>query len=236
LYRLLAVVAAALVLAACTSEPEGPLAGRFPGLAQGIDLPIDSRDVSQELKGSRLDFVARYYRDPASRWPTLSAAEAQMLSGAGVKLVAVWESHSQRPDYFSYDSGYADAQAAYRQAKALGQPTGSAIYFAVDYSAPEADIRGVVDAYFRGVYNGLLAASGGRLEYKIGVYGSGAVCDYLKRARLVQYAWLSNSTAWSGYDRFTDWDIRQRRGAQALSFSHDVNEARGDYGSFMVSL
>ncbi len=49
-----------LVLAACASEPSpAVVAPRPPGLARGIDLPIDSRDVSNELKGSRLDFVAR---------------------------------------------------------------------------------------------------------------------------------------------------------------------------------
>src|SRR5690242_13298373 len=109
-----------LLVAGCASEPP-PLAVAPParGLARGIDLPIDARDVSQELKGSRVDFVARYYRDPASRWPTLSAAEAQTVSGAGMKLVAVYEFHSHRPDYFSYASGYADAMTAYRQAKSI---------------------------------------------------------------------------------------------------------------------
>ena len=98
-----------LVLAACASEPPPAVvaAPRLPGLARGIDLPIDSRDVSNELKGSRLDFVARYYRDPASRWPTLSAAEARMVSSTGMSLVAVWEFHSHKPDYFSYASGCA---------------------------------------------------------------------------------------------------------------------------------
>ena len=31
---------------------------------------------------SRLDFVARYYRDPASRWPTLSAEEARKFAAS----------------------------------------------------------------------------------------------------------------------------------------------------------
>src|SRR6266853_5666730 len=210
-----------LVLAACASEPPPPVveAPRSAGWARGIDLPTDSRDVSNELKGSRLDFVARYYRDPASRWPTLSAEEARMVSSAGMSLVAVWEFHSHKPDYFSYASGYSDALAAHRQAKAIGQPSGSAIYFAVDYNAQEPDVRGPVDQYFRGVHAGLAAAAGQAREYRVGVYGSGAVCDYLKRARLAQYAWLSNSTAWSGYDNFTDWNIKQSRGSGSLTFS-----------------
>jgi hypothetical protein len=232
--RLLWVLVAALVVAGCESAPP-PLTARPGGLARGIDMPTDARDVSLELTGSRLDFVARYYRDPGSRWPTLSAAEARTVSAAGMRLVAVWESHSHRADYFSYGQGYSDALAAYRQAKGIGQPPGSAIYFAVDFNAGEPDIRGPVDQYFRGVYAGFYAASGGFSAYRIGVYGSGAVCDYLKRMRLAEYAWLSNSTAWFGYDRFADWNIRQGKGTAALSFSHDVNEARGEYGGFQVA-
>ena len=227
---------ALLVLAACESAlpPPSIVAPPKIGLARGIDLPIDARDVSNELKGSRLDFVARYYRDPASRWPTLSAEEARMVSSAGMSLVAVWEFHSHKPDYFSYASGYSDALSAHRQAKAIGQPSGSGIYFAVDFNAQEPDVRGPVDQYFRGVHAGLTAAAGKGREYRVGVYGSGAVCDYLKRARLAEYAWLSNSTAWSGYDSFTDWNIRQSGRSPLLSFDQDSNEARGEYGSFQV--
>src|SRR5205823_3659553 len=156
------------------------------------------------LRSSGLDFVARYYREPTSRWPTLSAREAAMLSSSGMNIVAVWESHSHTPAYFSYATGYSDAISASGQAKAIGQPAGSAIYFAVDFNAQGPDIQGPVDQYFRGIAAGL-AAAGGAQTYRVGVYGSGAVCDYLKRTRLAEYAWLSHSTAWSGYRSFADW-------------------------------
>ena len=226
-----------LVVAACQGAPPPQAKLEFPavsGFARGIDLPIDARDVSQELKSSGLNFVARYYRDPASRWPTLSADEARTVAAAGMRLVAVWESHSHKPGYFSYASGYADGLAAHRQAKSIGQPTGTAIYFAVDYNAPEPDIRGPIDRYFRGVAAGLAAAAGKTREYRIGVYGSGAVCGYVKGARLAEYAWLSNSRAWAGYASFADWNIKQGGRAAPLSFDHDANEARGEYGAFSV--
>jgi len=147
---------------------------------------------------------------------------------------SVWESHSHKPDYFSQASGYADGMAAHRQAKAIGQPAGTAIYFAVDYNAPEADIRGSIDRYFRGVAAGLASAAGKERVYRIGVYGSGAVCAYLKGARLAEYAWLSNSRAWAGYGSFADWNIKQGPRSTSLSFDHDTNEARGEYGGFTV--
>ena len=227
-----------LLLAACSTAPQQtrptapPPAG---GVARGIDLPIDSRDVAQELKGSGLHFVARYYRSPMSRWPTLSAEEARTVSSNGMKLVAIWQYLSHRPDHFSYATGYGDAMTAYRQAQAIGQPPGSAIYFAVDFNAQESHIRGPVEQYFRGVRAAFAETGANSPVYHVGVYGSGAVCGYLKRVRLAEYAWLSASTAWSGSRDFDDWNIKQGLRSPMLSFNHDINEARGDYGGFTVS-
>lgn len=227
-----------LLLAACGTAPQQkrPLAASPDGgWTRGIDMAMDSRDVAQELKGSGLRFVARYYRSPASRWPALSAEEARTVSANGMKVVAIWQYLSHRPDHFSFARGYADAATAYQQARAIGQPPGSAIYFAVDFNAREPDIRGPVDQYFRGVRAALMETGGNSPVYRVGVYGSGAVCDYLKHMRLAEYAWLSASTAWSGSRDFGDWNIKQGRRSPMLSFDHDINEAQGDYGGFTVS-
>jgi len=234
--RKLGLLLPLVLLAACSSKPEKLASVQVPpaGFARGIDVATDVRDVSMELKGSGIDFVARYYRHSTSRWPTLSVEEARTVSAMGKHLVTVFESHSHKPDYFSYEAGYRDGITAHQQAGAIGQPPGSAIYFAVDYNAPQPDIAGPIDRYFRGVHAGLTAAAGRDPEYKVGVYGSGAVCSHLKRTRLAQYPWLSGSTAWYGYGSFADWDIRQQRRSTAVSFNHTINDARGDYGGFKI--
>jgi hypothetical protein len=235
----LAPVFAALILTACHGPPSPPPSlaiGLPPGIGsgQGIDLPIDASDVLMELQQSRMDFVARYYREPESRWPPLSASEAQRLSSLGLKIVAVWESHSRDPAHFSYSSGYYDAVTADRQARAIGQPAGSAIYFAVDFNARGQSLEGV-DEYFRGIAAGLAAASGGGATYAVGVYGSGVVCDAIKRASLARYSWLSNSFAWEGSTSYDDWDIMQGAPSPELSFNQDSDEARADYGAFRIA-
>jgi hypothetical protein len=229
-----ALLLSGLLLVACHNQSTMTLQSHnLP--AQGIDLPTDASNALNDIRDSKLDFVARYYRSPTSRWPTLTAAEAQRLSSLAVKIVAVWEWHSHNPAYFSYTSGYSDAISAYTQAKAVGQPAGSAIYFAVDYNAPSSDISGAIDQYFRGVAAGLAAAGNGRSEYKIGVYGSGAVCEAMRRAGLAQYTWLTNSTSWAGTLNYDDWNIRQGGHFSVLSFDHDSNEAKDDYGGFRVT-
>ncbi len=235
----LAPLLAALILAACATPEVSPTIVPMPstGNARGIDMAIDSSDVVSELQGRPwLHFVARYYRDPASRYPTLSPDEARRLSALGVKIVTVWEWHSSTPSYFTYANGYNDALSAHRQAKIVGQPPGSAIYFAVDFNA-RGNAMLAVDQYFRGVASGLAVAGRGRSEYRVGVYGSGSVCAAVRGAGLAQYAWLSGSTAWDGSAGYSDWNIRQAaQGARFanLSFDHDANDARADYGGFQL--
>jgi hypothetical protein len=237
--RKLAPVFPGLIVAACAAPPLPPPpqmveAPSRAGSGQGIDLATDSGDVLNELQGSRLEFVARYYRTPESRWPPLSASEAQRLSALGLKIVAVWEAHSRDPSHFSYFYGYNDAMMASLQARAVGQPAGSAIYFAVDFNAPP-QMTAAIDNYFRGVAAGLAAANAGNPYYAIGVYGSGAVCDEVKRTGLAQYSWLSNSFAWANSTSYEDWNIRQGERSPDLSFNHDSDEAKEEYGAFQLA-
>src|ERR1700726_470019 len=190
------------------------------------DLAMDTSDVVEELRGSRIDFVARYYRDPTSSLPALSPQEARKLASLGLKIVAVWEQNSPDPENLSYSSGYSDAFSAYGQAKTIGQPAGSAIYFAIDFNAHELE---PAKEYFRGIAAGLTAARGGRAEYEVGVYGSGAVCVATKRAGLARYSWLAMATSWDGSLDYNDWNIKQGE-ALPFSFDNDSDEVRGDYG------
>lgn len=231
-------VVAVLILGACAARRPTPppsqavntLTNIVPG--QGIDLATDVSERLDEVKQSRLDFVARYYRPPESRWPALSMGEAQLLSSLGVKIVAVWEWHSRDAAHFNYLTGYDDAVMAYQQAKAVGQPAGSAIYFAVDFDARSL---APIDDYFRGVAAGLAAASGGKSDYMIGVYGSGAVCSAIKATRLARYTWLSNSSAWAESLGYDDWNIRQGGRSLPLSFNHDFDETKDEYGGFLLA-
>jgi hypothetical protein len=231
----LAPILPAMILAACSAvptPPPPPPAAALPKWGQGVDLATDSSDVLNELKSSHVDFVARYYRSPESRWPALSPSEAQRLSSSGIKIVAVWEAHSRNPAYFSYSQGYQDALTAAGEARAVGQPVGSAIYFAVDFNAQWLM---PIDGYFRGIAEGLAAANGGHAGYQVGVYGSGLVCDALKRSGLARYCWLSNAFAWDGSTAYEEWNIRQGSRLSELSFNQDSDEARDEYGAFQVA-
>jgi hypothetical protein len=116
-------------------------------------IAVGNCEEKASLGTLNLDFVARYYRSPTSHWPSLSASEAQLLL-AGLKIVAVWELASTTPRIFSRLSGVNDSTGAYHQAQTIGQPAGSAVYFAVNYDASGTDIVGPINDYFRGVAAG----------------------------------------------------------------------------------
>ena len=80
----------------------------------------------------------------------------------------------------------ADAKAALDQAKLVGQPEGSAIYFGVDFNVNRAAVDAVLE-YFRVI--GQTVGS----HYAIGVYGNGFVNRILRQEKLVSYNWISAS-------------------------------------------
>jgi hypothetical protein len=83
-------------------------------------------------------------------------------------------------------------------------------------------------------------------KYKIGAYGSGAVCEFLFGKGLIDYCWLAQSTGWPGYDKFYSsrkWSMVQQkstfcknwkyRGVEVVRFDFNrVNSAKSDYGQW----
>lgn len=181
------------------------------------------------LQGESIAFVGRYYsRTTHVEGKKLTAAEAGLISAAGIQIVAVYEDGPTSYGYFSASRGTADAQGAMQQAAAVGQPNGSAIYFTVDYDAATSEIAGNITAYFQAV----AAAIGG--AFKVGVYGSGSVCAAITGAGLAQLAWLAQSTGWSGYADFTQWAIKQGPETSVCGLNSDTDVAQGDFGGFSV--
>jgi hypothetical protein len=75
--------------------------------------------------------------------------------------------------------------------------------------------------YFRGVSAGLATKGGALPGYAVGVYGSGLVCEAVRRAGLARYSWLSNSINWDEASTYDDWNIMQGQSLPGLSFNND---------------
>jgi hypothetical protein len=216
--------------------------GAMPVL-NGLDTTIELTRHAAALKAQGYDFALRYYSNNAAK--NLSLGEARALSSAGLQIGVVWETSGTHAGFFSRAQGLADGAQAWRMAKeVVGQPFGSAIYFAVDYDPTQADIDGVISNYFTGVHAALYVANEGQPSYRIGVYGSGLCCGTLVERGQASLSWLSQSTAFAGSRQYAEqkrYDLLQMLPARivgadgtVLSIDPDTTHPDKDAGLFSV--
>lgn len=174
--------------------------------------------------------VGRYYSSSSGK--RIAPGEASAIAAAGLQLFVVFEDKGDPP--LGGTAGSTDAQLALEQAEAIGQPAGSAIYFAMEHlpnGYTSNDLPGV-KAYFEQVR----AAFEGK--YKVGVYSDGVVCDAMLSAGLCDYAWLSASRGFPGSKAFYSsnrWSLAQQTPIDLdwNGISVDTNEAKPDFGQFV---
>lgn len=210
-----------------------------------IDTPFNVGTRAAALHDLGIRTIARYYNFRNSdRLPekALGLAEARALARAGIRLVTVFQQRQTRVEDFAEHIGLRAGRRAHAlAADAVGQPEGSAIYFAVDFDASEQDIDKSIRPYFEGVRQALAAEGGGTPRYRVGAYGSGLVCRHLSEARLIDFVWISMSRGFRGTRELLEsggWHLNQLAPARSLlGFGVDFNEsnpALPDFGSFTV--
>jgi hypothetical protein len=209
----------------------------------GLDTTIELTRHAAALKAQGYDFALRYYSNNASK--NLSLGEARALASAGLQIGVVWETSGTHAGFFTRAQGLADGAQAFRMAKeSIGQPFGSAIYFAVDYDPTQADIDGVISNYFTGVHAALYVANEGEPSYRVGVYGSGLCCGTLIDRGIATLSWLSQSTAFAGSRQYAEqkrYDLIQMLparvpgdGGMVISIDPDATHPERDAGLFSL--
>jgi Domain of unknown function (DUF1906)/Bacterial SH3 domain len=206
-----------------------------------IDADVNCAAAASCLRQAGITTVFRYYSEFTQRpGKRLTGAEAAALAAAGLRLGAVYQDAQNAPQHFSLARGLARGAYAYRYAEAdIAQPPGSAVYFSVDFDASEAEVDGVVLPFFQGIAQAFAAASGGTPDYRIGIYGSGLVCQLVLDAGLAACAWLAASRGWRETARFDAsgrWHLKQDPEATLCGLRIDtdeVNPAQPDFGDFV---
>jgi hypothetical protein len=183
-------------------------------------------------------FVFRYHsRTTTQPEKRLTPAEAAELARAGLSVACVYQDRGREPADFGQQCGEQDGLSAFMYAGQVGQPPGSAIYFAVDTDFSEAQLRSLVIPYFRGVQAALDRCASGASAYRIGVYGSGLTCRIVKsELSFVAFAWLAEAGGWRESATFQDWDVRQHVNSTtlcSLANAWEPCEAKSDdFGQF----
>ncbi|MEV5573550.1 DUF1906 domain-containing protein [Spirillospora sp. NPDC052269] len=176
----------------------------------GIDYAW-GRPGPSALNRAGARFVCRYLSHDSSG-KTLTRAEADQLSKAGLWLVVVWESTASRA-LAGRAAGVADATEAARQARACGMPADRPIYFAVDFDASSGQ-QAAINAYLDGA-----ASVIGRA--RVGLYGGYGPVKRAFDAGKIHWGW--QTYAWSG----GRWDKRAQ--LQQYSNDHTINGVGVDY-------
>lgn len=134
---------------------------------RGIDTCARiSADAAAWLRSEGFSFIGRYLVPESGTLAqkALTRVEAERISAAGLRILAVWETTGARARGGA-EAGRADGARAADLARAMEIPPGAIIYFAVDY-----DARSTADLDLIGAY--LKAARSQTGEYEIGVYGT----------------------------------------------------------------
>ena len=174
----------------------------------GVKAPFELTQHAIAIKQQGIDFAIRSYSHQAGK--NLSLAEARALTDAGIQIGAVWETAGPHLNYFSRAQGLADGAAAYLMAQSvITQPSGSAIYFAVDFNPGSDEIEGPIMRYFEGVNQAFNAAWPGEQQYQVGVYGSGACCQAMIGAGLATLGWLSEPREFLGSREYASYNLKQ---------------------------
>ena len=176
-----------------------------------IDTPNNAAKVAAKLSAQNVKVVVRFFArkpQPGLREKVM-ASDGNMIDGVreptilirnGLSIVSLYQYRNNLPEKFMKgleDTGSAkaevaaDTKAALDQAKLVGQPEGSAIYFGVDFNVNRATVEPALE-YFRSI--GQTVGN----HYAIGVYGNGFLNRALRQEKLVTYNWISASRSHEG--------------------------------------
>ena len=200
---------------------------------RGFDAAVDCSKVAARAAAAGFSFIARYYSNNVHK--NLLPLEAKAISAAGLDIVAIWEAAGNVYGTFTSFNGQKEAKSAVFQAQRIGQPKGSAIYFAADFDATSQQVENGITAYM-GSVKPVMDAAG----YKVGVYGSGLVCGSMKSASLAELAMLACAPGWRGTAGYKGADIQQGLPTTGLGIGLDPehtvrpHEGFGDFGAWRL--
>jgi Domain of unknown function (DUF1906) len=203
---------------------------------EAVDLsePVDQSFLNT-MRGIGIKTIIRYYDHEDETLPgkTLRRNERNLILANGFKTAVVFQHHNNQFASFTATRGRQDAERSRALAGENSQPQGSAIYFGVDGPWQAAYELANVAAYFRELKAGLAG-----FGYRIGVYGSGLVCNVLLSTGLAELCWLGAPTSWPDYHAYYQtrkWGLAQLRTSRCDGRSVDfdmVNDGVADYGQF----
>lgn len=176
---------------------------------------ILNKQQAIDLKNAGYTHVGRYLTGYVgqSQPKGMTLQEIANIESAGLRVFPIYQDGGYYLEYF-YDSsqGINDAIKAINAAKNIGIPSGTTIYFAVDFDAYEYQMDQFVIPYLRSV-NTVFKSYYNSKNYKVGVYGSRLLCTKAYNEGLSKFSFVGDmSTGFSGnlgYPIPVNWSFDQ---------------------------
>ncbi|WP_340392281.1 glycoside hydrolase domain-containing protein [Paenibacillus sp. FSL E2-0190] len=159
------------------------------------------------LKNNKFTFVCRYLNRVEGYQDGLTSAEITRISDGGLYIISLYQI-SKSLDHFTKANGIKDAETAVGLASDLGQTSSTPIYFAIDRDMTSTEITNNIVPYFQGIKSVLDSSTKNSKGYKMGIYGSRAVCSHIRgtNSATTRYTFIVDND-WQG--NFEDWNLRQ---------------------------
>lgn len=208
------------------------------GTAVDLATPVNQQFLNR-MKELNVSTIIRYYDHVNETLPgkTLRRAERDLIVQNGLKIAVVFQHNNNRLTSFTRTRGNSDALRALELAQENLQPLGSAIYFGVDGG------WGLQGSELNQIRQYLIAASLVVREagYRMGVYGSGLICQTATSENLADLCWLANARGWPNYQEYLasqEWVMVQSLPESVGTFEVDfnkINDEVSDFGQFPLT-
>ena len=169
------------------------------------DLSVEvTSELANKLYQDGYRVVGRYITGNTKR---IQPGELTRIFNAGLKVFPIYQNNDRDIEDFTLEKGKIAGNYAVENAKQLGIPKGSIIYFAVDLDVYDYQISEAIIPYFIGIMKGMDGT------YKIGVYGSRNVCTKLSNELLVDSCFIADASykfsGNAGYKLPNKWQFDQ---------------------------
>lgn len=203
------------------------------------DRSCTACDTRFEMTQERLDYLKSNGYTVVGRYLTgsskgLKDEEPKRILDNGFSFFPIFQEtlYTDTVSKYNYNLGVSDANKAVNRAEELGIPSGTIIYFAIDFDPIDSEISSYVIPYF----NGINSAIG---KYKVGIYGTRNACTKVMGAGYAETCFVSDmSTGYSGNMGFkipNNWNLDQfhEYSVTTASGSWDIDKVSYS-GSFPV--
>ena len=175
-----------------------------------------NKQQALDIKNAGYTHVGRYLTGSVGKEHTpkyLTSAEVKNIENAGLSVFPIYQDGGYELNYFKDPSqGSVDAQTAILAAERIGIPSGTTIYFAVDFDCYSYQIDTFIIPYFEQIHMIFFSSTNDK-NYKVGIYAPRYVCTKVYEAGLASKSFVADmSTGFScnlGYSMPKNWAFDQ---------------------------